>query len=148
MAVRGQSDPVRETGAQIVHEPHGAFAVPATDEIRDDELRVGFDRSPSPNVASAFRRGLRSAHVLLLRVYERPDFIDLNALGRHVANVRIMVGHTGAAGIRKQLRDRVLADARQTRNCTDRLAFAEEVKDASAVFGFELVYKLEYTALC
>lgn len=47
---------------------------------RDDQLGVGINRSPRPNVASGVRSGLGELDVLRLRVAEQPDFIALDGL--------------------------------------------------------------------
>ena len=50
------------------------------DEIGDNELGVGVDRGPRPDVASAFGAAFGSGDVLLLGVAEGPNFIALDAL--------------------------------------------------------------------
>jgi hypothetical protein len=47
-----------------------------------NELGIGIERRPSPNVSGAFRRRLGVDDVLVLRVDKAPDFVALNTLGR------------------------------------------------------------------
>ena len=81
----------------------------------DDQLGVGIDRRPGPDVASAFRRGLGGPHVLVLCVAESPDFIALNALRLHVADRLIMEGRAHCPGINQQLGHGVDRAHRHTR---------------------------------
>ena len=50
--------------------------------------RISVDCRPGPHVASVGGRCLGSRHVLLLRINERPDFIDLNATAIEIAEAR------------------------------------------------------------
>jgi len=136
---------VREASAEIVDEPHGAFAIAATNKIRHYQFCIGFNRRPSPSVAGAIGRGLRGRNVLLLGVGEAPNFVDLYALGLHVAHVGVVIGRARLPSVDKEFRDRVLARARKARDGADRLAFAEKVKDAGALFCGQLVHEFKMT---
>ncbi len=92
-----------ETGAQIVHQDHRAFARTVAHEIGDDQLGIRIDRGPGPHIARAFRCRLRGLHALFLGMTERPDFIALNAAGLHVANRVLVDGQSGFPGFDQQL---------------------------------------------
>jgi hypothetical protein len=78
-------------------------------EPRRDQFRVGIDRGPGPHVAS-IRRGFFGARdVLLLRVDECPDFIDLNALAGEVPKHAVLIPSGGLAGINHWFTDSPLA---------------------------------------
>lgn len=55
-----------------------------------------------------------------------------------------MIVRTSLPGVDQQLRDGVLARSSEARDGADRLAFAKEVEDASAIGGRELVHEREY----
>src|SRR5712692_5652486 len=74
--------PLRE----IVHENHSGITVAAPDIPRDGELAFGIEPNPRPDIASAFRSGLRGRHVLLLGIAKGPRLIGLNASTRQVHN--------------------------------------------------------------
>jgi len=56
--IRRKLHAVFETVAKVFHEVPRTFAVAATDEIGNDQLGVGIDRGPRPDVARIFRRSL------------------------------------------------------------------------------------------
>ena len=55
---------------------------------------VGVDRRPGPGIARAFGGGLRRRDILLFRIGEAPNFIDLDAPGREAAHMLVMVGRS------------------------------------------------------
>ena len=142
VTVAGELDAVGEAGRHIVHEPLGAFAIPAADEVAHHELAVGVERHPCPGVPGALGGLLRLGYVLLFGVDEAPDLIDLNPLRPHASNVLVMVGHADLAGVGQELRHRVLAGTREAGDSTDRGALAQEVQDAGAIGCGELVHAL------
>jgi hypothetical protein len=81
MPVRGQLDAVGKAAGNIIHEDVRALGIPATYQPRDDQLAIGIQGRPRPDIARAFRRILGVGEVLGLRVAERPDFVALDALG-------------------------------------------------------------------
>ena len=135
---------IGKAGGHVVHEPLGAFAVPAADEVAHHELAIGVERHPRPGVPGALGDLLRACDVLHLGVDEAPDLIDLDPLRLHAPNVLAMVGHADLAGIDQELRHRVLADTRKAGDSPDRRALTEEVQDAGAIGGGELVHALHH----
>ena len=63
------------------------------------KLRVSIDRRPSPYVASTFRRGLGPREVLLLRIHEGPNLIDLDAPARQVLENPVLIPRGSLAGL-------------------------------------------------
>src|SRR5205085_12552877 len=55
---------------------------PITDAPGRDQLGFGIDSNPCPDIAGTFRGVLGEHNVARLRVAERPNFIELNALAR------------------------------------------------------------------
>jgi len=83
--------------------PFDAFAIATADEMRNQQFRVGFDGGPCPSVSSAIDRIFHRGDILLLGGSERPDFIDLNALGFHAANLCVMEASTEAPSVFQEL---------------------------------------------
>lgn len=144
VAVAGELHAVRQPLRQIIHERDGVVAVPAADKVGGDDLRIGVDRGPGPDVAIGQIQPLGASDVLLLGRDEGPDLIDLDALRRQAAHVLVVVGRARLAGIFQELGDRVLAGAGNASDRADRATLAEKVQDARAVFGRELVHALDY----
>ena len=80
MPTHGELNAGGEALRHVVHEHQGALAVPAADEMRHNELRIGVERCPRPCVSSPVRRGLRLGYVLRSGVGEAPDLVALGAL--------------------------------------------------------------------
>ena len=57
------------------------ISIPIADQPAYDQLAVGIQRSPRPDVASEIDGRLHRRDVLLLGRAERPNLVDLNALG-------------------------------------------------------------------
>ena len=144
VAVRRELDAIGEPLREIVDEPLGAFAVPATDEPRRDKLRIGVERGPRPGVASTVRRRLGRCDVLLFGVGEAPNLVDLDALGGEVAGVLVMVRGASLPRVDHEPNDRVLPHVHEPGDGPDRTAFTEEVKDLGTVGGRELVHAYSY----
>lgn len=140
MPVRRELDARSEPGLEIIDKPASALAVPAADEVGQDELRIRVNRGPRPRVARAIRCCLRLRYVLLLGVGERPNLIDLHPPRLDVADVLVVVGGAHLARVHQQLCDRVLAGARYPRDRADRHALTEKLEDARAVVCGKLVH--------
>ena len=103
-------------------------------------MRVGVERGPRPNIASALRRGLRGRDVLLLGVAEAPNFVALDALARNAAHGRIMELSADRAGFGEELVDRVDAHVGDAADRPHRRAFAEHREDLDALGEGQLVH--------
>ena len=103
-----------------------------------NELRIRIDRSPCPHVASIGRCGLSVRYVLLFRVDEIPNLIDLNSLASEITKDAILIPSAGATGINDEFCDGRLARAGQAGHGPDAQTLAKKMKDASAGFRGEL----------
>jgi hypothetical protein len=90
---------------QIPYERYPGVLATVANVPRNDELGIGFNAGPGPNVASAFRGGFGEFDVLLLGVAERPNFVRLNRLGGNAAHRFVMEGRASQSGIDQQLRN-------------------------------------------
>ena len=71
VAVRSELDLIGETRLKIAHERNAGVLAAVADVPRDDQLRVGINRGPRPNVARGLWRGLGELDVLFLGIAER-----------------------------------------------------------------------------
>src|ERR1022692_4326779 len=78
MTVSRQLHAMREAFREVVHEAIRTAGVAIANEPARNELRIGIERNPSPNIARALLLHFNGA-VLLLRSDERPDSIALHA---------------------------------------------------------------------
>lgn len=138
--VAGELHPVRKPAGKIADELARALAVTPADEVRDDQLRIGFDTGPGPCVASAFGGGLGALDVALLGVGEAPNLIDLNTPSLHAADLLIVEAGAEFAGINQQLRDRVDARVSQSRDRPHGRSLAQQVEDLGALGVRKLVH--------
>jgi hypothetical protein len=65
--------------------------IAAADDPGRDQLRVGAQGRPGPNIPVAERSELVRWHVLLLRVAEGPNLVGLDALAREVDQHAVLV---------------------------------------------------------
>jgi hypothetical protein len=63
-----------------MRERKGGFRIACTKQPANDQLGIGADRRPGPNIASGRGGGLGFLYVVILGVNEGPDFIHLDAL--------------------------------------------------------------------
>ena len=146
--IRGELHPVCQPIRYVLHEGIGGRRIVAGHQVAHDQLCVRVQRGPGPDIASAFRCGLGGLHIAFLGVAEGPDFIALDALGPHVANVFIMADHAGFAGVHQKLRNSDLARPRQPCHGADTVTFTEKVKNIGSFGRRELVHGEEYTSPC
>jgi hypothetical protein len=78
--------------------------------------------------------------VRLLRIDERPDFIDLDALARQVAQHSVLIGGAGHASVHQQAGHRVLTDPEGTSDGANAHAFAKQGEDLGAGVSVKLVH--------
>ena len=114
--------------------------IATAEQPANDQLGIGTESSPRPNVASGRRSGLGVLYVVVLGVNERPDFIHLDALAGQIAKGLVLIGRASVAGGNKQLRDGVFAASGQARNGADRLSLAKEVEDLGTRLSVQLVH--------
>lgn len=107
--------------------PVGAGAV--TSPPRNHQFGVGIERGPSPDITSAIRRGLGAAHVLVLGVAERPNFIALDTLGGDVADHLVVEVCASHPRVHHQLGHGIDRDAADPRDRAERRPFDQHRKD-------------------
>ena len=89
--IRSQLHPIRQTALNVPKELRRTPGVPPTCHPRQDKLALSFNRGERPNIATDPSFHLGDGHVLLFAPDKRPDLIDLDPLGRHVADHAVMV---------------------------------------------------------
>ena len=76
MSVRRDLYAAIDAAGTILHKLLRPSAVPSADKVRNDQLRIGINSDPRPNVPPAFLF-LLGTSVLRLRPNELPNFIRL-----------------------------------------------------------------------
>src|SRR5580692_3955433 len=90
---------VREAAREIAHKLGCRRTTAVADPPGWNQLGIRVDGNPRPQVASLFRGGLGEHDVALFGVAERPDFIELYALAREIAERPILIIRKRLAGI-------------------------------------------------
>jgi hypothetical protein len=98
VAVCGKLYAICQSVLHVPNEFHCSARVAVANEPRNDELGVGLDRGPRPNVTASDPASRRWG-VALFRVAEAPDFVALNARCLDVAHRVRMEGGARTAGI-------------------------------------------------
>jgi hypothetical protein len=70
MAVAGKLNAIGQPALKIMNECRGGFRIATAEEPANQQLGVGADRGPSPNVASGGGGGLVQAYNETLKAYE------------------------------------------------------------------------------
>ena len=86
------------------------------------------------------RARFRGLDILRLGVSEAPNFVDLNALRFHIADLGVMEAGAKKAGVLQKLAHGVDRNVRQARDGAHRSAFAEHGEDLGALGNGELVH--------
>ena len=105
MAIGCELDAVVKTRSQVVHEHLRVVRIAPADEPIADELGVGTNRGPCPNVAGESGRVL--GDILLFGVNEAPNLVALDPRAVQAAHVLVMEVDAGFPGFRKELRHRI-----------------------------------------
>ena|SRR5258707_7202399 len=84
-----------------------AVAAPVPQRVRDDQLGIGVNGCPRPDAA---RSGLYllQGQVLVLTLYEGPNFVGLDATHAEVSHVGIVIGSASTAHVFKQFKNSML----------------------------------------
>lgn len=141
VAVRGELDSVRQSARHILQKLRGASGVARPNKPAQNELGVGINRDEGPRVASIriLRRDLRG-DVLRLARDERPDFINLHATRRDVADGAVQIGGARRADIRQQAENRAFGNAGQARSRAHRAALDQRRDDRDPLSSAQLVH--------
>jgi hypothetical protein len=84
MRVSGQLDAIGEAASEIVHEVVGRTRIAVADVPARNQLCLGVDRRPRPDIAPTLL-ALVGGHVLLFAAYERPNLVALDALAGQIS---------------------------------------------------------------
>ncbi len=91
MTVCRNLNAVCQAGSKILNESCATSSITATYKPRWDQFGVGINRSPRPNIAvTKFPLFIRR-NILLLRIAEAPDFIELQPLTGQVAKRFVLI---------------------------------------------------------
>lgn len=146
MAVGRQLDARREPAGHVGHEVVGVSGGALPDAVSDDQLGVGIDSRPRPDIAPL--SALLLGHVLGLGAYERPDFIALNAARLQGPRGGVVVGGAGCAEIAQELFDGHPSHASHARGPAQAVAFDQSSDDGGAALSAQLIHSKQYTCSC
>jgi len=138
VAVGGQLDAVGQPRRHILHEVVGVVGCPVANPVADDQLGVGIDGRPRPDVAPLSAFVLRD--VLGLRTDEAPNFIALNPLALEASYVGVMVGRAGRSEVAEQLFDGHPSHADQAGGTPQAVAFHQGGHDGCAFLHAQLIH--------
>jgi hypothetical protein len=127
---------------QVRHELIGVIASALADVPSHDELALGFDGGPGPEIAPVRLTANGVRRVRLLRVAERPYFIALDAGSPHVPHLGVMEGCTGGAGVNQQLGNGIKRNVRYPRDRAHRGTLAEHRENLDSLFGGQAAHNL------
>jgi len=145
IAVRGQLYTIADAVCEVVHETVRRAARAVTDEVRDDQLGIGIDRRPRPNISVSEQPEFFDWHVLLFRVAERPDFIALNPLNGQIAHMLVVVERACLSEILQQFFDGHARHAGHARSRAQAVAFDESGNHVNPVSRAQSVHNGHYT---
>ena len=99
---------------------------------RHDQLCVGVDRGPRPQVANAVRTALLEWQVSFFCVAVRSNLVALNALRVEAANRLVLVHVAGIAHVGQEAKYGFLVHPANAGRATDRIALYQSGEDANA----------------
>jgi hypothetical protein len=100
-SVACELDSICKARRQIGDKQPSIFCASLANPVGDNEFGVCIDGGPGPNIPNARLPAHGVRYMLLLRVAECPNFIDLDALAVQSAHSLIMEGTSGCACIYK-----------------------------------------------
>lgn len=115
----------------------GGGNVPAAYYPGRDELGVGVDTQPRPNVAITQGAAQFSRHVIALAVAETPELIGLDPLTGQVNQMGIQISCSRGTHIHQEFIDRVNGDAGDPGDRPQAHALDHEIDDKTALFKRE-----------
>lgn len=138
--VRRKLDSVRESRLKVAHEIVGALcaAIPRNIPARN-QLRVGVDGNPRPNVARAGVLKI-GGNVALLGVAKAPNFIALDSLAGEAPENPVGEFFARLSKLNSETLDSFLGDASDSYGCADAVALDKAGKHSAAIFVLEPIH--------
>lgn len=144
MSVSSQLDSVSESTRKILHELIGASGVPRTHEIRNNQLCVGVNCNPSPNIPVPELAPFIGGYILLFCIAELPDFITLNPARFNPANSVIVKLRTRRSNTFQEAEDCSLGYSGHTAGSADGISFHEGGNYGNLLGERQLVHEQQY----
>ena len=136
-------DSVSQTRSYVLHEVVADGGGPLTKHVGNDQLAVGVDSRPRPDIAPLSAFVVR--HVLGLGSDEAPNLVALNPLALEAPHMGIVVGRAGRPQVAEQLFHGHAGDAGQTSGSSQAVAFNQGGNDGGAAVGAQLIHNRQYT---
>ena len=143
--IAGALDAARETLGHVLLEPTGRSAPSVAHQIADDELIVGIQPQPRPQIARHLGSSLRGRNVLLLGMAKRPNLIALHTLRVNVSHRLVVELGARLAGLAQQRAYCVVGDARHAGRSAHGHSFTQKREDVGSFGADELVHGVVHT---
>lgn len=142
--VRGHLNPASDAAGAIFHELHGPTRIPATDKVGNDQLGIGVNSDPRPDISPSVILLLRRG-IFLFAANKRPNFIALQPFHAKIADMEIMERGASRSHVRQQLHNRILSRSRHPACCSNGAAFDKAPDDLRSGLGVQAVH-IDYYA--
>jgi hypothetical protein len=128
----------------------GCIAVPVADVPARNELGIGANRRPRPNIAATLALFV-GRNIPLFAANKIPNLVALDALAGQVAESFVLIGRTSRAEINQELHDSRAMHTRHASRSAKRIALDQAGSYPSAVRGGKLVHEfnmLDRSGIC
>ena len=124
MTVAGDLYAIRQSARKIADEACSRLAVPIADEPAGDQLGIGANTDPAPNITRRVVIGA-FAETLVARLHadEAPNFVELEPLAPEVPQLAVLVVGADTPGIDQKFAYRILRHTRNADGGTNAVAF-------------------------
>ena len=120
VAVAGQLHAIGKAWRKVFHKGACRARITLADHEAGNQLCIGVDGYPRPDVATVALFEFLGRHLLLLTAHEAPKLIDLNQFAGKVHQRLVHVLGTGRAKLYQKLRNRIFGNAGHAYCRTDR----------------------------
>jgi hypothetical protein len=112
---------------------------------RRNQLRIGADRNPCPNVASGLGSLFCQYDVALFGVDEAPNLVELETLAGQIAESLVLIRRARFASVNQQLVDRIDRNIGDPTSSAKAATFNEKVNDLRALGERQPVHNTQYS---
>lgn len=123
MAVCSHLNAIRKALRYVLNKFVGASGIASGNEPRNNQLRIGVNGDPCPNISIAEFAAKFLRDVLFFGVAKRPNFVALNSFGSQIYQSLVEVIGARRSEVHEQLCNRVLRYARHSDGRADAVSF-------------------------
>lgn len=141
VAIGGELNAMGQPAGNVLHKLMGIASVTATNQVGQNQLGIGIDGGPSPDITNAFRALHIFGDVLLFSVNEGPDLIALDSVALQVHQGLALVVSTSRAKVNQEFGHSVDAHIRNARDGAQAAPLNQKTDDLDALGERELVHR-------